>query len=80
MTFTGRGTETDGVYDGKALMLLSSAQLQLFLGRKARLGLYAEGGYVYSFSKILFHTPFTSEDLDGDASGYFVHGGIVYRF
>lgn len=80
MTFTGSGTATDGVYEGKLLMLLSSAQLQVFLGKKARLGIFAEGGYVYSFSKILFHTPFTSEDLDGDASGYFVHGGIIYRF
>lgn len=80
MTFTGSGTATDGVYDGKALMLLSSTQLQVFFGRKARLGFYAEGGYVYSFSKILFHTPFTSEDLDGDASGYFAHGGLIYRF
>lgn len=80
MTFTGSGTATDGVYEGKSLMLLSSAQLQVFLGGKSRLGIFAEGGYAYSFSKILFHTPFTSEDLDGDASGYFAHGGLIYRF
>lgn len=80
MTITGSGTATDGEYAGQNLMLISAAQLLLFLGRKSRLGVFVEVGYVYSFGKILFHEPFTSDDLDGDASGYFLQGGGVWRF
>jgi hypothetical protein len=80
MTITGSGTSTDGSYSTTSILGMGNVQLTLFPSKSGKLGIFGEAGYVYALSKILYHTPFTSPDLDGDASGLFFQGGVALRF
>lgn len=80
MTITGSGTTTDGSYANTPILGMGNIQLTLFPSKSGKLGIFGEAGYVYALSKILYHSPFTSPDLDGDASGLIFQGGIALRF